>query len=77
MNGCNVMTFQSFSVNLVHTRGCGKSFSSIISASDEVKEFVQKNYCSICKTHLCQECEWSKLMRAFEESVDIVRKELS
>ena len=77
MNGCNVMTFQSFSVNLVSLRGCGKSFSSIISASNEVKEFVQTNYCSICETHLCQGCEWSKLMCTFEKSVDIVRKELS
>ena len=77
MNGYDVMTFQSFSVNIVHARECGKSFSAIISASNELKEFVQTNYCSICKTHLCQVCEWSKLMRAFEESVDIVRKELS
>lgn len=77
MNGYDVMTFQSFSVNIVNLRGCGKSFSSIISASNKVKEFVQKNHCSICKTHLCQECEWLKLMRAFEESADIVRKELS
>lgn len=77
MNGYNVMTSQFVSVYPVHLRGCGKNFSSILSASNEVKEFVQTNYCSICKTHLCQGCEWSKLMCAFEKSADIVRKELS
>ena len=77
MNEHDVMGFQSFSVNLYNLRGCGKSFSSIISTSNKVKEFVQKNHCSICETHLCQGCEWSKLMCAFEKSADIVRKELS
>lgn len=76
MNGYNVMTSQFFSMYLGHLRGCGKSFTAINSASNELKEFVHKNYCSICETHLCQECEWSKLMCVFEESVDIVRKEL-
>ena len=76
MNGYNVVTSQFFSVHPVHLRGHGKSFSAIISASNKLKEFVHKNHCSICETHLCQECEWSKLMCVFEESVDVVRKEL-
>lgn len=61
----------------INLHGHGKSFSAIISVSNKLKNFVQKNHCSICETHLCQECEWLKLMRVFEESADIVRKELS
>lgn len=61
----------------INLHGHGKSFSAIISVSNKLKNFVQKNHCSICETHLCQECEWLKLMCVFEESADIVRKELS
>lgn len=76
MNGYNVMTSQFFSAYPVCLRGCGKSFSAILSFSSKTKEFIQKNYCSVCNGYECQECEWSKVMCAFDEFADIVKEEL-
>lgn len=66
---------QSFNAYSISLRGHGKSFSSMLSQSVQIKNFIQKTYCEFCEVHLCQECECSKLMRAYDEAANIIKEE--